>query len=106
MTQLDQTPLSETAFYILLALLQPLHGYGIIKHVAALTHDHIVLGAGTVYGTLKKLERSRQIRLVDDKNGRKRYQITPLGRAHLEHDYHRLQTMVHHAEVLTHHENA
>ena len=34
-------PMTETAFYILLSLKKPLHGYGIIKHVEELTEGRL-----------------------------------------------------------------
>jgi len=34
-------PMTETAFYILLALKEPLHGYGIILKVEELTQERI-----------------------------------------------------------------
>jgi len=44
-------PMTETAFYILLSLTEPRHGYGIVKHVEEITGARIRLGSGTVYGT-------------------------------------------------------
>ena len=37
-------PMTETAFYILLSLSEPRHGYGIAKFVSELTKDRINLG--------------------------------------------------------------
>lgn len=53
----DFIPMTETAYYILLSLLEEGHGYGIMQHVSEITRDRISLGAGTMYGTLGKLER-------------------------------------------------
>lgn len=55
-------PMSETMFYILSSLRQERHGYGIMLHVKEITQGRIVLGAGTIYQTLQKLERDRLIR--------------------------------------------
>lgn len=93
-------PMSETAFYILLSLIQPLHGYGIIKHVTTITQGRIVLGAGTVYGTLKKLQKAHLIRLVAEDDGRKIYQATPLGEKQLQTERKRLRELLRNAEVL------
>lgn len=49
-------PLTDALFYVLLALRQPKHGYGIIQEVQELTNGRLVLGAGTLYGALKMLE--------------------------------------------------
>jgi len=50
--------MTEIAFYILLSLTEPKHGYGIIQHVDKITDGKIKLGSGTVYGTLGKMEKS------------------------------------------------
>ena len=52
-------PMSETAYYILLSLSEPRHGYGIIKFVEELTENRIILGSGTVYGTLAKMYKDK-----------------------------------------------
>lgn len=100
MADLGQTPMSETAFYILLSLTRPMHGYGIIKHVTQITAGRIVLGAGTVYGTLKKLQKAALIRLVEAEDGRKIYQATSQGRQQLQAERERLAEMLRNAEVL------
>ena len=45
-------PMTETAFYILLCLKQPNHGYGIVQTVEKLTDGAIRLAPGTMYGSL------------------------------------------------------
>ena len=54
-------PMSETMFYILSSLTEARHGYGIMQHVEKLTRGRIVLGAGTVYQSLSKLEKEKLI---------------------------------------------
>ena len=49
------SPLTETSFYILISLLEPLHGYGIMQKVIKLSKGRIRLGAGTLYGALGNL---------------------------------------------------
>ena len=41
-------PMTETAFYILLCLKQPNHGYGIVQTVEKLTDGAIRLAPGTM----------------------------------------------------------
>ena len=54
--------LSEQTFYILLSLLsEPLHGYGIIKKVEVMSNGNIVLAAGTLYGAIDNLKKSKLI---------------------------------------------
>ena len=46
----------EPTFLVLTALAAgPLHGYGIIREVSALSQGETVLGAGTLYGALDRL---------------------------------------------------
>jgi DNA-binding PadR family transcriptional regulator len=50
------SPLTAQAFHVLLALAnRDQHGYGIMQDVAARTQDKIRLGAGTLYGLIKRL---------------------------------------------------
>lgn len=72
-------PMTETAFYILLALKEPLHGYGIIQKVEALTEGRIRMGAGTIYGTLSKLEKDGVITIQRVEDRRKVYIQSELG---------------------------
>ena len=65
--------MSETMFYILSSLRQERHGYGIMLHVKEITQGRIVLGAGTIYQTLQKLERDRLIRPTREIDRKKQY---------------------------------
>ncbi|CAM3117001.1 PadR family transcriptional regulator [Lactiplantibacillus plajomi] len=98
--------MTETAFYILLSLLEPRHGYGIIQHVQAITNNRIILGAGTVYGTLKKFRQADLIELVSATESKKKYQVTAAGRQQLQREQQRLQELLNNAEVLNHAEKA
>ena len=73
-------PMSETMLYILLSLKQELHGYAIMQSVKELTQGRIILGAGTVYSSLGKLESDGLIEGVREEGRRKIYTITPIGR--------------------------
>lgn len=79
-------PMTETAYYILLSLLEVRHGYGIMQHVEAITQGRIKLGAGTIYGSLSRMEKDGLILAVAEEERRKLYQIAPPGRQllHLE----------------------
>ena len=72
-------PMTETAFYILLSLRQPRHGYGIMQHVAELTRDRVSLGPGTLSGSLSKMEKDGLIRFLREESNRKVYHITDIG---------------------------
>lgn len=73
-------PMSETAYYILLSLTEPRHGYAIILHVEEITKGRIKLGSGTVYGTLSKMQKNNIIRVYSDEERKTIYEITELGK--------------------------
>ena len=87
------TPLSETAYYILLSLNQPRHGYGIIKYVEHLTEKRIVLGSGTVYTTLGKLSKAKFIEVFQDQDRKTIYSITKYGMQLLSLEVARMKTI-------------
>ncbi len=72
-------PMTETAFYILLCLKKPNHGYGIVQRVEKMTEGAIRLAPGTMYGSLSKMEKDGVIKFIREEDKRKIYQITPLG---------------------------
>ncbi len=86
----EYIPMSETAYYIILSLLDERHGYGIMQYVADLTDKRINLGAGTLYGTLSKLEKAELIRMTKEEAKRKYYKITNFGKEVLEEEIKRI----------------
>lgn len=67
------SPLTESTYYILISLVDPLHGYGIIKKVQALSRGRIVLSPGTLYGVLQNLMAHNLISLEEaQEEGRKK----------------------------------
>jgi len=72
-------PMSETMFFILLSLQEERHGYGIMQHVKELTQNRIVLGAGTIYQSLSKLEGDGLIVSTREIDRKKLYLITEVG---------------------------
>ena len=93
-------PMSETMLYILLSLREERHGYGIMQHVKDLTEGRIVLGAGTIYQSIGKLEPDGLIRAVREEDRKKIYAITPLGTQVLSEEAARIQEVYRHLEVL------
>jgi len=73
-------PMTETAFYILLSLTIPRHGYGIIKHVEEISGSRIRLGSGTVYGTLTKMQKHGLITVFADEERKTVYEVTEIGK--------------------------
>jgi len=86
-------PLSEATYYIMLALIEPLHGYGVMQKVTGLSGGTVELGAGTLYGVLTSLEKEGLIIMVREEERRKIYALTPRGRAVLRAQISRLEVM-------------
>ena len=86
-------PMTETAFYILLCLKTPNHGYGIAQTVERLTEGAIKLAPGTMYGSLSKMEKDGLIRFVREEEKRKIYEITDLGREVLQTEIARIERL-------------
>ncbi len=86
-------PMTESGFYILYCLQQPQHGYGIGQRVKQMTGGELVISAGTMYGTLSKMEKDGLIAFVREEEKRKLYQITSLGAKILELEIHRIERL-------------
>ncbi len=86
-------PMTETAFYILMCLRTPNHGYGIVQMVEKMTEGSIRLTPGTMYGSLSKMEKDKLIRFLREEEKRKIYQITDLGREVLELELQRIRRL-------------
>lgn len=86
-------PMTETGFYILFCLQEEMHGYNIIQKVKEMTKGEIVIGAGTMYGSLSKMERDGLIQFVRKEEKRKLYIITELGREILDIELRRIERL-------------
>lgn len=86
-------PMTETGFYILYCLQEPMHGYNIVQQVLKLTGGEIRISPGTMYGSLSKMERDGVIRFVREKEKRNIYQITDLGREVLSLEMRRIRRL-------------
>ena len=86
-------PMTETAFFILLCLRKPNHGYGIVQMVEKMTDGAIRLTPGTMYGSLSKMEKDNVIRFVKEEDKRKIYQITDLGLEVLQIELQRIERL-------------
>ncbi|MEW9095912.1 MAG: PadR family transcriptional regulator [Clostridiaceae bacterium] len=90
-------PMTETAYYILLSLTEPRHGYGIIQHVEKITNGRIRLGSGTVYGTLSKMQKSGVIAVYSDEERRTKYEITDIGKILIKEEINRIKELYNNA---------
>lgn len=86
-------PMTETAFYILFCLRSPQHGYGISQQVKRMTGGEISISAGTMYGTLSKMERDGLIRMHAEEDKRKLYVITQAGEELLTAEIRRIEQL-------------
>ena len=86
-------PMTETGFYILYCLQQPQHGYGIGQQVWKMTGGAVSISAGTMYGTLSKMEKDGLICFVREEKKRRLYSITPLGREILDLELKRIERL-------------
>lgn len=92
---LESEQLTDSMYYILLALLDRRHGYAIMKFIEDLTKKEVCIGPGTLYTLLKKLSKANWIQLYSLDNERtKVYEITEEGRAALMNEFKRRKNMV------------
>lgn len=88
-------PLTETVYYVLLALNEPAHGYVIMQKIEALSGGEVRLAAGTLYGAIQNLLKQGFIEpVVSDDPNRKVYVMTQEGQLLLNLDYKRMQKMI------------
>ncbi|MCR5619719.1 MAG: helix-turn-helix transcriptional regulator [Lachnospiraceae bacterium] len=93
---MPQQALTEAVFYIMLSLLKPLHGYGIIQNVAELSKGRVRLAPGTLYGALNTLVDKGWIDALPEnpESRKKEYVITTAGKAILAEEIERLSELV------------
>lgn len=88
-------PLTETVYYILLALLEPAHGYLIMQKVEELSGGQVRMAAGTLYGAVENLLKLNWIMPVGSEDSRRKvYSITDKGAEMLRLDYERMRHMI------------
>ena len=89
------TALTEAVYYILLSLMQPLHGYGIMQNVEKLSGGRLRLAAGTLYGAISTMLDKGWITALDGAadSRKKEYIITDAGREVLRAEYARLKEL-------------
>lgn len=96
-------PLTPAVFNILLALADgEKHGYGIMLEVEANTNRQVLMGPGTLYGSIKRMLAAGLIEEsdervdpeMDDPRRRSYYRLTDLGRRTLRMEAERLASQV------------
>lgn len=88
--------LSQSEFYILLSLaIKSRHGYEIMKQVEQDSGRKVILGPGTLYGSIKRMLQSRLIEEVAGDNPRRKYYtLTESGRKSLSSELQRYNDAV------------
>ena len=86
-------PLTEATYYIMLALIEPLHGYAVMHKVEQISQGTVRVGPGTLYGVFDTLVAAGLIVMVKEENRRKSYKLTPKGKEVLLGQIKRLEIM-------------
>ena len=91
-----QAALTEAVYYILLSLVTPRHGYGIMQEAERMSSGRVKLAAGTLYGAINSLlEKGWIMALPGEKDSRKKeYVITEEGKTVLTAELQRLKELV------------
>ena len=97
-----QTALTEAVYYILLSLVTPRHGYGIMQEAERMSQGRVKLAAGTLYGAINGLLDKGWIRAVPgaEDSRRKEYALTEAGREALNRELDRLRELVENGEIV------
>lgn len=93
-------PLTEATCYILLALIEPLHGYGVMQKIEQLSAGTVTVGPGTLYGAFSTLEKDGLIIKVGEEERRKSYTLTPKGKSILQEHLRRVEILAGNAKLL------
>ncbi|GLC86879.1 PadR family transcriptional regulator [Lysinibacillus piscis] len=92
MTQ-EYPPLTEGVYYMLLALYEPRHGYGMMQLVEEISNGRVQLGAGTIYGAIKTMVERGWIEALDGDGRKKEYVITASGKKVVNYEILRLKEL-------------
>ncbi len=86
-------PLTEATYYIMLTLVEPLHGYAVMQKVEKISEGTVKVGPGTLYGVFTTLEKEDLIVKVKEEERRKIYTLTDKGKEVLLSQINRLGIM-------------
>ncbi|WBW99342.1 PadR family transcriptional regulator [Oceanirhabdus sp. W0125-5] len=92
--------LTEPMYYVMLSLLKPIHGYGIMKNVDKITKGRVKVGAGTLYALLSRFEKEKIVKKVSSEDGKKIYVLIEKGLEILEDEHARLKLLVEDGNLL------
>ena len=86
--------MTEAMYYILLALLEPNHGYQLMQAVGTVSHGRVKMGPGTLYGVLTRMVKDGLIVVVNNDGRRKTYAISDAEKEALKQEFARLEAMI------------
>jgi len=96
---LDDDILTDSTYCILLTLVKPMHGYGIMQEIEKNSKGEMIIGPASLYTIIKKLQGADLIKLLEDnEERRKTYTLTFKGKELLKKDIKRRIIMVRHGE--------
>ena len=103
----NEIALTESTYYILLSLVDPQHGYGIMQRTEQLSGGRVKLAAGTLYGALSSMSERGWIRPLPGESGsrKKEYSLTKEGLLALKNEVDRLKELVENGEKVLGGEN-
>lgn len=96
----ESEQLTDAAYYILLALVVPRHGYAIMQYIDQLTEGMITIGPATLYTLLKKMSEAGYIDPLSGDGRKKQYCIAPKGVTLLKNEIRRRQQMAAHGAAV------
>ncbi len=99
---MENIALTEAVYYVLLSLYSPLHGYGIMQKVEAMSSGRVRLAAGTLYGAISSMVEKGWIKAIPgESNSRKKeYVITEAGKTVANNELLRLKELVSNGTVI------
>ena len=104
MSKTDDTrkylPLTESMYYVMLSLLEPLHGYAVMQNVETISRGTVTVGPGTLYGIFTSFESEGLIAMVKEEERRKSYLLTAKGKRVLSRQIERQEIMLKNAADL------
>jgi DNA-binding PadR family transcriptional regulator len=90
--------LNDSQFYILAALIEPLHGYAVMQMLMQVDSQAVHIGPATLYTTLRQLVEAGLLGRCESDGVSKIYVITTEGRMRLINEIARKQAMVEFAQ--------
>ena len=86
--------ISQSLYYFLLVLNQPLHGYQIMQEIQKASKGSLSMGPGTCYGLISRCLYDKLIVFVKEEKRKKIYQISEKGKVVLENELKNLENQV------------